>query len=213
MKFRIIVSLLFICIIEAACLTGCGRDNDIVIVQPVIESVSGNGDESNVQDADGGDIAGKDEISDKTTDSNKGNISDRNNSDGKSTHDTKKAPDKTNIADNTKGTDKNTPSNGESDETINREDNIMETGDITTGKVPDNLYAKDELICLADTEEDARNIASLYGITLYSYNCGVAVFKTNEDPVSVIKRGKANGYPDLELNHIVTIKSSPDGPK
>lgn len=57
-----------------------------------------------------------------------------------------------------------------------------------------------ELYCLADNKEKAEEIASLYGIELVSCEWGVAVFHTEEDPLSVIKRGEKNGFPAVSLN-------------
>ena len=62
-----------------------------------------------------------------------------------------------------------------------------------------------ELFCLADTQADAEQIASLYGIELESYSYGVATFHTTEDPHAVIERGRAKGYPHIEINHVNTL--------
>ena len=61
-----------------------------------------------------------------------------------------------------------------------------------------------ELFCLADTEEEAEEIAELYDIELVSYSNGVAVFHTEENPNDVIEKGKANNWPLLETNHTVS---------
>ncbi len=57
-----------------------------------------------------------------------------------------------------------------------------------------------ELIALANSEEEARQIAALYGITFKSYSYGVAVFTTNADPQALIQMGIDKGYPLLSLN-------------
>lgn len=57
-----------------------------------------------------------------------------------------------------------------------------------------------ELIALAESEEEAEDIAAQYGIELISFSYGVAVFHTEEDPESVIARGEENGWPSLSLN-------------
>lgn len=62
-----------------------------------------------------------------------------------------------------------------------------------------------ELFCLADTEEEAKELAALYGITLVDFRYGVASFHTEEDPASVIARGKKNGWPSLSLNTVITL--------
>lgn len=65
--------------------------------------------------------------------------------------------------------------------------------------------AEDQLMALTDTEEQAQEIADLYGITLVSYEMGVAVYHTEEDPLEVIARGQDNGYPTLSPNFVQTI--------
>lgn len=65
--------------------------------------------------------------------------------------------------------------------------------------------AEDQLMALTDTEEQAQEIAELYGITLVSYEKGVAVYHTEEDPLEVIARGQEKGYPTLSPNFVQTI--------
>ena len=62
-----------------------------------------------------------------------------------------------------------------------------------------------ELIAAAETEEEALQIARLYGITLVSCGNHIAVFHTEEDPLQIIARGQANGWPELSLNEVITI--------
>lgn len=62
-----------------------------------------------------------------------------------------------------------------------------------------------ELMCLADSREEAQAIADSYGITLVDFSYGVAVFTTQESPSSVIARGEAQGLHPLSPNQIVTI--------
>ena len=57
-----------------------------------------------------------------------------------------------------------------------------------------------ELYCLADSQEEAGEIADLYGIELVDFDLGVATFHTEEDPGAVIQRGKENGWRSLSLN-------------
>lgn len=59
-----------------------------------------------------------------------------------------------------------------------------------------------QLIALADTQEDAKEIAELYEIQLLSYSNGVALFYTEEDTDAVIARGLANGWPTLSKNSV-----------
>ena len=57
-----------------------------------------------------------------------------------------------------------------------------------------------ELMCMAETEEQAREIASLYGMELIDYQEGFALFHTEEDPGAVKQRGIDHGWPELEIN-------------
>ena len=61
-------------------------------------------------------------------------------------------------------------------------------------------FADSPLMAVVDTEEEARKIAELYGITFVSYENGIAVYQTDEDPMQVIARGQENDYPRLSLN-------------
>lgn len=64
--------------------------------------------------------------------------------------------------------------------------------------------AENQLMALTDTEEQAQEIAEQYGITLVSYEMGVAVYHTEEDPLEVIARGQEKGYPALSPNFVQT---------
>lgn len=64
---------------------------------------------------------------------------------------------------------------------------------------------KTELIAMVQTEQEAKEVAEQYGITFVSFDTGVAVFETDEDPMEVISRGEKNGYVPLSLNYIRTI--------
>ena len=70
---------------------------------------------------------------------------------------------------------------------------------------PVNYAAGKELYCLADTEEEAKEIAALYDIELVGFSYGVATFHTEENPGTVIARGKKNGWRTLSLNSTVTL--------
>ncbi len=59
-----------------------------------------------------------------------------------------------------------------------------------------------ELFCLADSAEEAKRIAELYGIELVEFSYGVATFHTDEPLNDVIRRGRENGWPLLERNTI-----------
>ena len=62
-----------------------------------------------------------------------------------------------------------------------------------------------ELFCLAESEEEAKEIAALYGIELVEFGYGVATFHTEENLNDVIQRGTENGWPLLEINHIMSL--------
>ena len=69
---------------------------------------------------------------------------------------------------------------------------------------PDYAPGK-ELFTLADSEEEAREIAETYGIELVEYEMGVAAYHTQEDPFEVVRRGREQGWPALEVNHVVRL--------
>lgn len=69
--------------------------------------------------------------------------------------------------------------------------NPPQTGEIVEGR---------ELCCLCESEEEAKEIAELYGIELVGWSRGSAVFHTEDDPKAVIEYGKENDLPLLELN-------------
>lgn len=82
---------------------------------------------------------------------------------------------------------------------------ILQAKEIDTSQVRVSELAENQLIGLADTEEQAQEIAEQYGITLVSYDMGVATYHSEENPLEVINRGKENGYPELSLNHVQSV--------
>ena len=87
--------------------------------------------------------------------------------------------------------------------------NTYELGADSTVKVDINeLTTGRELIGLFESEQEAKNVADLYGITFVSFDTGVAVFSTDENPYDVIERGQENGYPPLATNQIYHIEMS-----
>lgn len=75
---------------------------------------------------------------------------------------------------------------------------------------PGSSYVEgEELLALVETEEEAKKIAEVYGIELVSYSYGVAGFHTEEDPQAVISRGKANGWPQLDMNTVSQLHDPP----
>jgi len=59
-----------------------------------------------------------------------------------------------------------------------------------------------ELLCLAETRQEAEKTAEVYAIELVEFRNGVAVFHTEENPQEVIDRGIKNGWQELSLNTI-----------
>ena len=52
----------------------------------------------------------------------------------------------------------------------------------------------------ADSEEEAKQIAELYGITYEGYQNGIGRYTTTKEPNELFKMGNENGYPPLELS-------------
>ncbi len=81
---------------------------------------------------------------------------------------------------------------------------IPEGGDdVTTfssGNLNGDIVGGSELTCLADSREEAEEIAKSYGIELVHFSSGVASFHTDGDPADVIKRGKEQGLKELSIN-------------
>ena len=63
----------------------------------------------------------------------------------------------------------------------------------------------EELLATVESREEAEEIAALYGIELVSCSEHIATFHTEEDLQTVIQRGKDNGWPLLEINHVMRL--------
>ena len=63
----------------------------------------------------------------------------------------------------------------------------------------------EELMATVSSQEEAEEIAALYGIELVSCSEHIATFHTEENPQTVIQRGKDNGWPLLEVNYVITL--------
>lgn len=61
--------------------------------------------------------------------------------------------------------------------------------------------ADTEVIALADTLEEAEEIAGLYGIELSSYSYGVATYTTDKSLKELMELGLENDYPELTPNY------------
>ena len=68
-----------------------------------------------------------------------------------------------------------------------------------------NDSANKEVIALADTREEAEEIAELYGIELNTYSYGVATYTTDKNLQELIDLGVENDYPTLTPNYEVEL--------
>ena len=68
--------------------------------------------------------------------------------------------------------------------------------------VATDIPAGEELYAVVSNEEDAQAIADQYGIELVEYAQGVATYHTEEDPGTVVRRGRENGWHPLAVNHV-----------
>lgn len=68
------------------------------------------------------------------------------------------------------------------------------------GMIEEPENAVTSMVALAESEEEAKQIAELYGIKFIDYAYGVATYETTENPQEVIKRGEKNNYPSISVN-------------
>lgn len=73
----------------------------------------------------------------------------------------------------------------------------LEEGDMISVELADH-----PLMALTETQEQAQEIAELYGIEMISFEEGIAVYDTDQDPYDVIAEGEKKGYPALSLNYV-----------
>ncbi|MBQ8592536.1 MAG: hypothetical protein IJ485_07310 [Lachnospiraceae bacterium] len=59
-----------------------------------------------------------------------------------------------------------------------------------------------ELMTTVDNEEEAKEVAELYGITFVRYADGIAEYTTDRALEEVIAEGEEKGYPILSINYI-----------
>ena len=95
-----------------------------------------------------------------------------------------------------KGDTGRNPSSAEDDGAAGR--NHSSTEEVIMGE-------KVSMIALADTNEEAKKIAELYGIELVNFSYGVAEYETTNDPQELIALGEKNNYPTLSTNNTLTI--------
>jgi len=65
-------------------------------------------------------------------------------------------------------------------------------------------YEEGTLIAIVENEEQAREIAELYGIELISVEDGLAIFHTDLDIMALIELGLENDWPPVQPNWIYT---------
>lgn len=81
---------------------------------------------------------------------------------------------------------------------------FLKTQEMEMDSLEHMTVADNSLMSEAETEEEAQEIAEQYGIELISFENGLALYHTEEDPFEVIARGQENGYPQLSMNFIRT---------
>lgn len=62
-----------------------------------------------------------------------------------------------------------------------------------------------QLTCLADSQQEAEQIAQSYGIELVSFEYGVAVFKSDKPYRELIAYGEENNLKQLSIDYEQTI--------
>ena len=80
-----------------------------------------------------------------------------------------------------------------------KEESVQDIGPQMPGSVS-------ELIAEVESEEEAKQIAEQYGITLKEVNGTLAIFETTEDPLAVRQRGSVNGWKKLDINDIYYLE-------
>ena len=77
------------------------------------------------------------------------------------------------------------------------DETITSTGAVSS---EEEISDSSQLTALADTLEEAQEIADLYGIELDTYSYGVATYHTDKDISDLIQLGLDNDYPTLAPN-------------
>ena len=79
-------------------------------------------------------------------------------------------------------------------------------------EIQQDVAEGEELMCWADTKEEAEEIAKLYEIELVNYSNCIATFTTDKDLQEVIQLGKDNKWPEIELNHVIYLDDPVEKP-
>lgn len=71
--------------------------------------------------------------------------------------------------------------------------------------VKQDVVEGEELMCLCENEQEAKEIATLYEIEFVYFANGVATFTTDKNLGEVIQKGKDNGWTELSVNHVIYL--------
>lgn len=80
-----------------------------------------------------------------------------------------------------------------------------EISEAQTIEVKQDVVEGEELMCLCENEQEAKEIAKLYEIEFVYFANGVATFTTDKDLGEVIQKGKDNGWTELSVNHVIYL--------
>lgn len=106
----------------------------------------------------------------------------------------------------TKETEENMEPTEDNGDTGRNHFSAEDDGDTGTSIEEEEIMGeKVSMIALADTKEEAKKIAELYGIELVNFSYGVAEYETTKDPQELIALGEKNNYPALSTNNTLTI--------
>ena len=87
------------------------------------------------------------------------------------------------------------------DDNIQKLQKLVDKNDFSVESSENDGSTTTELTALADNQEEAEEIAELYGIELSSYSYGVATYTTDKNPQELIELGIENEYPALIQNY------------
>ena len=87
------------------------------------------------------------------------------------------------------------------DDNIPKLQKLVDKNDFSVESSENDGSTTTELTALADNQEEAEEIAELYGIELSSYSYGVATYTTEKNPQELIELGIENEYPALIQNY------------
>lgn len=87
------------------------------------------------------------------------------------------------------------------DDNIPKLQKLVDKNDFSVESSENDGSTTTELTALADNQEEAEEIAELYGIELSSYSYRVATYTTDKNPQELIELGIENEYPALIQNY------------